>query len=130
MQKAFFELIHEKNKQGATIFLSSHVLSEIQHHCKNAAIIREGRLIACDSVEKLTDTKARRVTLHGISSPPRLDNTKNISCTENSVSFLYDGDIKVLIAELNQLPITDMTVTEPELEEIFLHYYTKEADVL
>ena len=51
-------------------------------------------------------------------------------CTENSVSFLYDGDIKVLIAELNQLPITDMTVTEPELEEIFLHYYTKEADVL
>ena len=66
MQKAFFELIHEKNKQGATIFLSSHVLSEIQHHCKNAAIIREGRLIACDSVEKLTDTKARRITLHGI----------------------------------------------------------------
>lgn len=130
MQKAFFELIHEKNKQGATIFLSSHVLSEIQHHCKNAAIIREGRLIACDSVEKLTDTKARRVTLHGISSPPRLDNTKNISFTENSVSFLYDGDIKVLIAELNQLPVTDMTVTEPELEEIFLHYYTKEADVL
>ena len=130
MQKAFFELIHEKNKQGATIFLSSHVLSEIQHHCKNAAIIRGGRLIACDSVEKLTDTKARRVTLHGISSPLRLDNTKNISCTENSVSFLYDGDIKVLIAELNQLPVTDMTVTEPELEEIFLHYYTKEADVL
>lgn len=130
MQKAFFELIHEKNKQGATIFLSSHVLSEIQHHCKNAAIIREGRLIACDSVEKLTDTKARRVTLHGISSPPRLDNPKNISCTENSVSFLYDGDIKVLIAELNQLPVTDMTVTEPELEEIFLHYYTKEADIL
>lgn len=130
MQKAFFELIHEKNKQGATIFLSSHVLSEIQHHCKNAAIIRGGRLIACDSVEKLTDTKARRVTLHGISSPPRLDNTKNISCTENSVSFLYDGDMKVLIAELNQLPVTDMTVTEPELEEIFLHYYTKEADVL
>lgn len=130
MQKAFFELIHEKNKQGATIFLSSHVLSEIQHHCKNAAIIRGGRLIACDSVEKLTDTKARRVTLHGISSPPQLDNTKNISCTENSVSFLYDGDMKVLIAELNQLPVTDMTVTEPELEEIFLHYYTKEADVL
>lgn len=130
MQKAFFELIHEKNKQGATIFLSSHVLSEIQHHCKNAAIIRGGRLITCDSVEKLTDTKARRVTLHGISSPLRLDNTKNISCTENSVSFLYDGDMKVLIAELNQLPVTDMTVTEPELEEIFLHYYTKEADVL
>ncbi|MCR1918239.1 ABC transporter ATP-binding protein [Frisingicoccus caecimuris] len=130
MQKAFFELIHERNSQGATIFLSSHILSEIQHHCKNAAIIREGCLIACDSVEKLTNTKARRITLHGISSPPRLENMKNISCTENSVSFLYDGNMKVLIAELNQIPITDMTVTEPELEEIFLHYYTKEADLI
>lgn len=130
MQKAFFELIHERNKQGATIFLSSHVLAEIQHHCKNAAIIREGRLIACDSVEKLTNTKARRITLHGISSLPHLENMKNITCTENSVSFLYDGNIKVLISELNNLPITDMTVTEPELEEIFLHYYTKEADAL
>ncbi len=130
MQKAFFELIHERNRQGATIFLSSHILSEIQHHCKNAAIIREGCLIACNSVEKLTNTNARRITLHGISSPPRLENMKNISCTENSVSFLYDGNMKVLIAELNQIPITDMTVTEPELEEIFLHYYTKEADLI
>ena len=130
MHKAFFELIHERNRQGATIVLSSHILSEIQHHCKNAAIIREGCLIACDSVEKLTNTKARRITLHGISSPPRLENMKNISCTENSVSFLYDGNMKVLIAELNQIPITDMTVTEPELEEIFLHYYTKEADLI
>lgn len=130
MQKAFFELIHERNRQGATIFLSSHILSEIQHHCKNAAIIREGCLIACDSVEKLTNTKARCITLHGISSPPRLENLKNISCTENSVSFLYDGNMKVLIAELNQMPVTDITITEPELEEIFLHYYTKEADLI
>ena len=130
MQKAFFELIHERNRQGATIFLSSHILSEIQHHCKNAAIIREGCLIACNSVEKLTNTKARRITLHGISSPPRLENMKNISCTENSVSFLYDGNMKVLIAELNQIPITDMTVTEPELEEIFLHYYEKDGDTV
>ena len=130
MQKAFFELIHERNKEGATIFLSSHVLSEIQHHCKNAAIIREGHLIACDSVEKLTNTKARRVTLHGICAPPELENMKNITCTENSVSFLYDGNINVLITKLDHLPLTDMTVTEPELEEIFLHYYTKEADIL
>ncbi len=128
MQKAFFELIHERNKQGATIFLSSHVLSEIQHHCKNAAIIRDGRRIACDSVKKLTNTRARRITLHGISTPPQRLSARNITQTENSTSFLYDGNIKVLIDELNKLPVTDMTITEPDLEEIFLHYYTKEAD--
>lgn len=127
MQKAFFELIHERNTQGATIFLSSHILSEIQHHCKNAAIIREGRLIICKSVENLSDAKARRITLHGISDLPQLPSVKNVTQTTDSISFLYDGNIKVLIAELDKLPITDMTITEPDLEEIFLHYYTKEA---
>lgn len=125
MQKAFFELIHERNAGGATIFLSSHVLSEIQHHCNNAAIIREGRLIACNSVENLSDTKTRQITLHGISAPPQLSSMKNVICTENSVSFLYDGDINHLITELSQLTLTDMTITEPDLEEIFLHYYAK-----
>lgn len=126
MQKSFFELIHERNAEGATIFLSSHVLSEIQHHCDHAAIIREGRLIACDSVENLSDTKTRQITLHGISVPPQLSSIKNISRTENSVSFLYDGDINCLISELNRLTLTDITITEPDLEEIFLHYYAKE----
>ena len=126
MQKAFFELIHERNAEGATIFLSSHVLSEIQHHCSNAEIIREGRLIACDSVENLSNTKTRRITLHGISAPPQLSSMKNVIRTENSVRFLYDGDINHLITELSQLTLTDMTITEPDLEEIFLHYYAKE----
>lgn len=126
MQKSFFELIHERNAEGATIFLSSHVLSEIQHHCDHAAIIREGRLIACDSVENLSNTKTRQITLHGISVPPQLSSIKNISRTENSVSFLYDGDINCLISELSRLTLTDITITEPDLEEIFLHYYAKE----
>ena len=119
-------MIHERNAEGATIFLSSHVLSEIQHHCDHAAIIREGRLIACDSVENLSDTKTRQITLHGISVPPQLSSIKNISRTENSVSFLYDGDINCLISELSRLTLTDITITEPDLEEIFLHYYAKE----
>ena len=51
---------------------------------------------------------------------------KNIIRTENSVSFLYDGDINRLITELSHLTLTDMTITEPDLEEIFLHYYAKE----
>lgn len=127
MQKAFFELIHERQKQGGTIFLSSHVLSEIQRHCHRAAIIREGRLIACDLVENLSNTKARQVVLHGIHTLPALPSLKNVETTENSVSFLFQGDMKDLISELDKLPITDMTITEPELEEIFMHYYEGEV---
>ena len=58
MQKEFFDILQERNKGGATVFLSSHVLSEIQHNCTRAAIIRDGRIIACDSVEALSKSKA------------------------------------------------------------------------
>ena len=65
MQKEFFDILKERNKKGTTIFLSSHILTEIQNYCKRAAIIREGRLIACDSVEALAKTKAKCVTITG-----------------------------------------------------------------
>lgn len=126
MQKAFFELIHERHRQGATFFLSSHVLSEIQRHCQKAAIIREGRLAACDSVEKLSSTQARRVVLHGVSTLPELSGIRNPVYSEDSVSFLYQGDMKTLLTALQKLPLTDLSISEAELEEIFMHFYEKE----
>ena len=66
MQKEFFDILRERNKEGTTIFISSHVLSEIQRNCTCAAIIRDGRIIACDSVEILSKTSAKRITIHGI----------------------------------------------------------------
>lgn len=125
MQKAFFELLHERHRQGATFFLSSHVLSEIQRHCQRAAIIRKGRLAACGSVEKLSGAQARRIVLHGISTPPDLSGIKNPVCSEDCVSFLYQGDIKALLLALENLPLTDLSISEPELEEIFMHFYEK-----
>lgn len=125
IQREFFELLRERSGQGATVFLSSHVLSEIQRSCTKAAIIKEGRLIACGSVEELARTSARRVTLHGVSAPPDGLEVRSVTETGSSVSFLYQGDIKELIKRLAGLPITDMTVTEPDLEEIFLHYYER-----
>ncbi|MGN1120006.1 MAG: ABC transporter ATP-binding protein, partial [Oscillospiraceae bacterium] len=70
MQKEFFDILRERHSGGATIFLSSHVLSEIQKNCSRAAIIKDGRLIALDSVENLSKTSAKRVTLHGVNSLP------------------------------------------------------------
>lgn len=125
MQREFFSLIHQRHQQGATVFLSSHVLSEIQHHCQRAAIVREGRLIACDKVENLANTNTRKVVLHGVTDAPALSGIRDVSASGNSVSFLYHGEMPMLLKELYPLPITDMTITEPELDEIFLHYYEK-----
>lgn len=124
MQKEFFTLLEERHKKGATIFLSSHILSEISRYCSRAAIIREGRLIALDTVTALfAGTNAKRVTLNGTSSLPSLPGIKNISEGSDSVSFLFQGDVQQLLSELSKLPLKDLTIAEPDLEEIFMHYY-------
>lgn len=131
MQKEFFTLLKERHKEGATIFLSSHVLSEISRYCSRAAIIREGRLIASDTVEALSaGTNARRVTLNGTTEAPRIDGVKDVVPGDDSVSFLFQGNMKELLSELSTLPLKDLTITEPDLEEIFMHFYKNEVNVL
>ncbi|MGN1090200.1 MAG: ABC transporter ATP-binding protein [Huintestinicola sp.] len=125
MQKEFFDILKERHSEGATIFISSHVLSEIQKHCSRAAIIKEGRIIAMDSVENLSKTSAKRVVLHGVNKVPQGIAAKSVEESGSSVSFLYSGDIKALLSVVSPLPIYDMTITEPQLEEIFMHYYEK-----
>lgn len=125
MQKEFFDILKESHDDGATIFLSSHVLSEIQRNCSRAAIIKEGKLIVLDSVENLSKSNAKRVTLHGVTQAPPLLEVKSVEATEQSVSFLYSGDIKELLTQVNTLPISDISITEPDLDEIFMHYYQK-----
>ncbi|MBR3631198.1 MAG: ABC transporter ATP-binding protein, partial [Oscillospiraceae bacterium] len=97
MQHEFFSILRERNEQGATVFLSSHILSEIQRHCSRAAVIREGKIIACDSVEKLAQTGARRVTLQGDLKPEDLPGVKDWKEQDGSVSFLYNGTTNQLI---------------------------------
>ena len=123
MQREFFQILHERNAEGTTIFLSSHMLSEIQRHCTHAAIIREGRIIACDSVEALSKTKAKRVTIHGSATLQNLDGIRDLQTTEEGMNFLYSGDISALLQTLVDGQIQDLTVAEPDLEEIFMHYY-------
>lgn len=128
MQKAFFDLLREQNEAGVTVFLSSHVLSVIQRHCRHAGIVREGRLIAQDSVETLTRSTARRVHLAGTVDAPRLSGLRDVRPGMDGVSFLYAGEMRALIHALDGLPLTDVTITEPDLEEIFLHYYSGEEN--
>lgn len=128
MQREFFDIIRERNRKGTTVFLSSHILSEIQRNCTRAAIIREGRMIACNSMEALAKTNAKRVTIHGNVSLNKLDGIRDRIEGENSVSFLYNGDMNLLVQTLSAGHITDLSVSEPDLEEVFLHYYEKDGE--
>ena len=112
MQAEFFKLIMEYNKQGTTCFLSSHVLSEIKKYCKHAAIIREGKLICTDTVENLTRTNTKRIRM--IRDGKEED-------------FVFKGDPNQLFAGFAGHNIEDIVIEEPELDEIFMHYYEEEA---
>lgn len=123
MQKEFFSILQEMNDKGTTIFLSSHILSEIQHNCTRAAIIKEGKIIACDSVETLSKTNAKRVSVHGEVDISRLNGVRDLQQNDNAINFLYSGDINELLKVLSEKQIQDLSVSEPNLEEIFMHYY-------
>ena len=126
MQREFFSILQERNREGATVFLSSHILSEIQRNCTRAAIIREGTLLACGSVEELSRTNARRVTLRGSAEVQVLSGIRDCQQTEEGLSFLYSGDMQMLLNALAGGKVEDLTIAEPDLEEVFLHYYEKE----
>lgn len=128
MQREFFEILRERNGEGTTIFLSSHILSEIQRNCSQAAIIREGRIIACDSVDALSRTSAKRVTVHGNVAVDQLEGIRDRKDLGDSVSFLYSGAMEDLLRTLAAGQVSDLTISEPDLEEIFFHYYEKDGE--
>lgn len=128
-QRTFWSLLKDRQADGATIFLSSHVLSEIQRRCDRAAIIREGRLLREGTVAELAGAGARRVALRGGGIPCGLSGVADIRrepgdlSGPGGVSFLYSGPIDALLEALRQQHLMDLHITEPDLEEIFLHYY-------
>ena len=127
MQKEFFSILKKRNEDGATVFLSSHVLSEIQKNCRHAAVIREGRILLTDSVSSLAHTGVKRVSLRGVTSPCELAGATDVKRENDTVSFLFSGDVSVLMANLARESFADINITDPELDEIFMHYYVKEG---
>lgn len=122
--------MEERRAAGGTVMLSSHVLSEVQRYCDRAAVIREGRIIAEGSVEELASTSARRVR-GGAAAPveaPVLEGVRSFEPRADGASFLFQGDMGALVAWLATLPVLDVTIEEPDLDEVFMHFYTGEED--
>ena len=108
MQERFFKLIKEACAAGATCFLSSHNLAEVKNYCDRAAIIREGQLLTIDTIENLTRSQTKWVTIWK-------DGQEEY--------FNFEGTSSELLAHLQDLQPSDFLVEEPSLEELFLHYY-------
>ena len=125
MQHEFFEIVREKHQAGATVLFSSHILSEVERNCTRAAVIREGSIIACDTVDSLAKTNARRVSFHGAADLEGLPGIRDLQQVDGSFSFLYSGSTNLLLRRLADGDVHGLSISEPDLEEVFLHYYDK-----
>lgn len=123
MQREFFAILRERNLDGTTIFLSSHILSEIQEYCSRAAVIREGHIIACDGVANLASAGAKRVHIRGNINLSGLSGIRNMQSGEDEIRFFYSGKMEALISALCGQKVEDLEISEPDLEDVFLHYY-------
>ena len=125
MQRTFFELIQRENERGATVLFSSHILGEVQRICDRVAIIKDGKIVALRGIDELRKNSYKKVSftqdqpIAGFS----LAGASQIAQEGSTTSFLYRGEIGALLKALANLPLTNADISEPELEEIFLHYY-------
>ena len=126
IQRKFFNLMREENKNGATIFFSSHILSVVQRICNRVAIIREGKIVEIQDIETLQkeNYKKIRITAEGLDeSRFDIDGVTNLEKRNNTVSLFYKGDINVITKMISEQTVSDVSIEEPTLEEIFMHYY-------
>ncbi|MEJ2484625.1 MAG: ABC transporter ATP-binding protein [Anaerolineales bacterium] len=126
MQQKFFNLIREEHKKGATVFFSSHILGEVQKMCNRVAIIKEGKIINIQDIKTLQHDNYKKIYIVA----PDLNEEKykfngvtNLQKENGALRFFYKGDINLITRLISEREVTDLTIEEPSLEEIFMHYY-------
>jgi ABC-2 type transport system ATP-binding protein len=126
MEVAFRETVREAKERGQTVFLSSHILSEVEALCDRVGILRAGRLVEQGTLAELRHLSAQTVEVTFDGPPPELPALPGVhvaSAGANAVRFEVNGGIRPLLAELARRPVVTLTSREPSLEEIFLHHY-------
>lgn len=128
MQKTFFDLVKKESENGATVLFSSHILGEVQRICNRVAIIKEGRIVDTQKISDLQQASYKKVALTGKGKESlkgfKVDGTTNMETLGERTSFIFKGDCNLLLAELIKYSLVDIEITEPSLEEIFMHYYS------
>ncbi len=128
MAREFLALVDEAREAGQTVFMSSHILSEVQHVADRAAIIREGKLVAVDEVEELRARAMRRVQVTFDRDVPgdafaSIDGVTDVVVQENTLHCRLVGNADGLVKAASRFTVVDFISEEPDLEELFFHYY-------
>ena len=126
MQRKFFDLIRAENSRGVTVFFSSHILGEVQRLCSRVGIIREGRIAEISDIRTLQQNNYKKVGVTAAELNPAafdLPGVTNVQTEDGTVRFFFKGDINTVLRKISGIQVMDVTIEEPTLEEIFMHYY-------
>ncbi len=130
MQQKFFDLIAQENKKGATIFFSSHILSEVQKMCSRVAFIKEGKIIKTEKMSSLQENSYKRFSIEAKSVINKdvfnINGVSSFEIKNNAAHFIFKGNINTIMKKISELELRNISIEEPDLEEIFMHYYAKE----
>jgi len=132
VQQTFFATLHEAVKDGATVFLSSHILSEVEKSCGRVAIIREGRIVQVGAVEALRDLAHHQVELRFAGDPPvsdfaTLPGVSDLAVENHLLRMRVLGSIAPVVEAAARAGVVDFLSREPSLEETFLAQYGRES---
>jgi ABC-2 type transport system ATP-binding protein len=133
MEVTFRETVREAKDRGQAVFLSSHILSEVEALCDRVGILREGRLVEEGTLAELRHLSAQTVEVTFDGEPPELPALAGVHVSRagaNALRFEVRGEVEPLLRELARAPVVTLKSHEPSLEEIFLHHYgAAEGDV-
>jgi ABC-2 type transport system ATP-binding protein len=127
-QQEFYGLVRDARARGATILISSHVLSEVEHVCDRVGIVREGHLATVGKLDQLAGMRAHRIEIVFAGAPPverlrAIPGFEQLSIEDHRVTGMFRGDFEPLLAALVSSRVTKFESREPSLEEIFLGFY-------
>ena len=126
MQRKFFDLIREENKRGVTVFFSSHILGEVQRLCNRVGIIREGNMVEISNIRTLQQNNYKKVSVTANGLTPaffEIPGVTNVQTVNGAFNFFFKGDINDVLKKISSVRVDDLSIEEPTLEEIFMHYY-------
>jgi ABC-2 type transport system ATP-binding protein len=131
-QQEFYRLVREARSSGSAVFLSSHVLSEVEHVCDRVGIIRSGRLVRIARLDELHHLRVHRVEVEFAGSPP-VDRVKaasgvaDVEANGSTLTCTVRGSFEGLLGALRDQRVINLVSHEPSLEEVFLTYYRQDA---
>jgi ABC-2 type transport system ATP-binding protein len=130
VQREFLAILAEAKAAGRTIFLSSHILPEVERSCDRVGVIREGRIVEVAPVHALLDDHWRSINLILDKVPPKslfeLSNVRVLASSGRDVHLMVRGDVNEVLDRIAKLNVRDIAITTPDIEDVFLRFYGSE----